>query len=132
MYTGDKNFNHKKGVCADGVLSKPKAGSGPPPEWPQPQGIFSAGKFFDPGKFLSAVHDLYERAVDQNTRNTTTADRDYMLEDQAFSKMLSSRTAVIGDHAYFRVYDLEFVGGSFDSLITEIEPGSRYLRLDCI
>lgn len=125
------NLNHKKGVCADGVASKPKHGSSDSlPEWPQPQDIFKGGKHFDPCKFLFKVRDLYEKVVEQTAKSPDAA-VDYTLEDQAFSQMLASRTIFVDGHAFFHLYDLEFIGGSCESLVSEIE-GRRYLRIDCL
>ncbi|KAF8973794.1 hypothetical protein BDZ97DRAFT_1751761 [Flammula alnicola] len=113
MYTGNKNLNHRKGVCADGVAQKPRPGSESDllPEWPQPQGVFSAGKSFNPAKFLSTVRDLYEKVMDHHAQSPNTA-VEYTLEDEAFSRMIASRTTSIGDHTYFLLYDLEFTGSS--------------------
>jgi hypothetical protein len=136
MYHEDVNLNHKKGVCADGVQSKQKPNSDLLPEWPQPQGIFSKGKKFHPSNFLTTVHTLYEKVMEhqmqpQNAANDDHAN-DYQLEDAAFSRMLHSRTVFVGGHAFFRLYDdLEFEGGSYEALISEID-GHRHLRLDCL
>ncbi|KAF8969037.1 hypothetical protein BDZ97DRAFT_1654345, partial [Flammula alnicola] len=130
MYTGDKNLNHKKNVCADGVAQKPKPRSSDSlPEWPQPQGIFSAGRFFDPSKFLFTVRDLYEKVMDHTQSPGATAD--YMLQDEAFSCMLQSRTTFVDGHAFFLLYDLESVRSSCESLISELD-GRRYIRIDCL
>lgn len=82
-------MNHKKGVCADGIAQKkkPQLSDRPLPGWPQPQGIFSTGKFFDPMKFLFTVRDLYEKVMDHMTRNPGT-EADYLLKDEAFARML--------------------------------------------
>ncbi|KAF8444446.1 hypothetical protein L210DRAFT_3311152, partial [Boletus edulis BED1] len=41
------SLNHKRAYCSDGVRQVSKAGDEVPP-WPQPQGIFTAGKTFHP------------------------------------------------------------------------------------
>ncbi|KAF8173443.1 hypothetical protein BJ912DRAFT_1079230 [Pholiota molesta] len=122
--------NHKRGVCGDGVASKLTNDS---PPWPQPQGIFKDGEFFDPAKFLVTLRDLYERVVDQSMPENggARATVEYSLEDVAFSRMFESRTKTIGGHPSFRLYNLKFLGGSYESLVSEFE-GDRYLRMDCL
>ena len=65
MYPGGSS-NHAKAVCSDGAFqaSRPytkalndvstKAFEEPPP-FPQPDGIFTNGKFFNPAPFMAAV-----------------------------------------------------------------------------
>jgi hypothetical protein len=134
MYPGDKRLNHKKGFCADGVASKLKSGSSATdslPEWPQPQDIFSVGKFFNPSKFLLVIRDLYERVAENETQGRPYTITDYTLEDEAFSRMFQTRITIADGHTYFRLYDLQSVGGSCDSLISELD-GHRVLRIDCL
>ncbi|KAF8447599.1 hypothetical protein L210DRAFT_3326256, partial [Boletus edulis BED1] len=52
MYPGSEgsSLNHKRAYCSDGVRQVSKAGDEVPP-WPQPQGIFTAGKTFHPQVF---------------------------------------------------------------------------------
>lgn len=69
MYPGagtDKSLNHRKGFCSDGIAQIPESESAEDalPDWPQPQGIFSVGKHFNPERFLITVWDLYKRVVD--------------------------------------------------------------------
>jgi hypothetical protein len=89
MYPGEKvnkHLNHKKGFCADGVASKLKPGSSDSlPEWPQPQKIFTLGKYFNSSVFLSMVRDLYERVMENELQSQSSAAADYTLEDEAFS-----------------------------------------------
>ncbi|KAF9235521.1 hypothetical protein BU15DRAFT_51329, partial [Melanogaster broomeanus] len=65
MYPGPEKSitNHRRGVCADGVRSKPKPKSESEelPPWLQPQGIFSGGKMFHSQAFLKTVKQIYER-----------------------------------------------------------------------
>ncbi|KAF8178001.1 hypothetical protein BJ912DRAFT_1146430 [Pholiota molesta] len=114
MYIKSRTINHRRGYCSDGVASKQKPGpeSDPLPEWPQPQDIFTAGKSFDPATFLITVRDLYQKVIDHTVRNPNTA-VEYMLEDEAFSRMLASRTTCIDGHTYFRLYSLDIFGSSF-------------------
>ncbi|KAG2036500.1 hypothetical protein BDR03DRAFT_810790, partial [Suillus americanus] len=90
MYPGAENspLNHKKGYCADGVKQVSKDGGDELPAWPQPQGIFSKGCIFHPHPFLSAVQCIYEHVFMQGP-----GDMD-MLETEAFTKLLVSRTGV--------------------------------------
>ena len=144
---GNKSANHRKGYCADGAPAVYK-GPGLPggqeapanlflPEWPQPQGIFKTGSAFDPPKFLLAVRDLYEKIADHEARDLNPAiPYEYTLEDMAFSKMLRSRTEIIDEHTYFRLYDLTLSSGSaYESLVLNMvfdgHPG-RYLCIDCL
>lgn len=136
MYTGNKDLNHRKGVCADGVAQKLKSGSADIalPDWPQPQGIFSIGRLFNPSMFLFTIRNLYEKVMERTIQSPGDSDAavDYTLEDEAFSRMLASRTKLINNHTFFLLYaDLELVGNSCESLISEIE-GRRYLRIDCL
>ncbi|KAF8191327.1 hypothetical protein BJ912DRAFT_849553, partial [Pholiota molesta] len=91
-YTGDRSLNHRRDFCADGVASKPKPGLDSLPEWPQPSGIFKAGKSFDPTAFLITVRNLYEKTVDhhKSAQNPNAAAIEHTLEDEAFSRMLAS------------------------------------------
>ncbi|KAF8186240.1 hypothetical protein BJ912DRAFT_927161 [Pholiota molesta] len=137
MYPGSRtltHLNHKKGVCSDGVASKLKPGSSDPlPDWPQPEGIFTEGQYFNPSTFLFTVRNLYERVVERTVHGTIPDAVDYSLEDEAFSRMLESRTKVIDDHSFFLLFaNLKFKGTpSCESLISEID-GRRYLRMDCL
>ncbi|KAF9475045.1 hypothetical protein BDN70DRAFT_814702 [Pholiota conissans] len=146
-YTTNKSTNHRKNCCADGVAVTLKPEPTPAddqtvvlphalPVWPQPQGIFSDGKYFNPEQFLLTVRDLYERVVEQRTTSAATGSPsavDFRLEDHAFSQMFTSRTRTVDGHTYFRLYhDLELNGTiTSESLISTIE-GHRYLRIDCL
>lgn len=137
MYFSDKSQNHRKGLCADGVWSKaaPDLGIPTPPDWPQPQDIFSMGKLFNPTTFLCTVRDLYEKIADHTTRNPDIP-FETSLEEQAFLKMVNTRKAVVkNDCTFFQLYEnLQFIPGSgCESLVSELEGHSgRYLRIDCL
>ncbi|KAG1887911.1 uncharacterized protein F5891DRAFT_966573, partial [Suillus fuscotomentosus] len=90
MYPGPENspLNHKKGYCADGVKQSSKAAGEELPPWPQPRGIFSEGRTFHPHVFLSTVQRVYEHVFMQGPGETD------LLETEAFSKLLISRTEV--------------------------------------
>ncbi|KAG2110453.1 hypothetical protein BD769DRAFT_1303856, partial [Suillus cothurnatus] len=89
MYSGPENspLNHK-GYCADGVKQSSKAAGEDLPPWPQPRGIFSDGQTFHPHVFLSTVQRVYEHVFMQGPGETD------LLETEAFSKLLNSRTKV--------------------------------------
>lgn len=137
MYFSDKSQNHRKGVCADGVWSKATLDSRipVPPDWPQPQDIFSTGKLFNPTSFLRTVRDLYEKIADHAARNPETP-FETSLEEQAFLNMVSARKAVVENGCtFFRLYEnLECTPDSgCESLVSELEGHSgRYLRIDCL
>ena len=120
--------NHKKGYCADGVRQKPKAGSTDPalPEWPQPHGIFTNGSHFHPLIFLATVRELYDKVIDR-----AISDQDYSMEDEAFSRMLSSRVRIENGQALFLLFDLENAVGTPPSLFVNVED-RQYLRVDCL
>ncbi|KAG1825378.1 hypothetical protein EV424DRAFT_1320115, partial [Suillus variegatus] len=86
MYPGPENspLNHKKGYCADGVKQSSKAASEELPPWPQPRGIFSEGRMFHPHMFLSTVQHVFMQGPGETD----------LLETEAFSKLLISRTEV--------------------------------------
>ncbi|KAG2738529.1 hypothetical protein P692DRAFT_20758853, partial [Suillus brevipes Sb2] len=90
MYPGPENspLNHKKGYCADGVKQSSKAAGEELPPWPQPRGIFSEGRTFHPHAFLLTVQRVYEHVFMQGPGETD------LLETEAFSKLLISRTKV--------------------------------------
>ncbi|KAF8176924.1 hypothetical protein BJ912DRAFT_930520 [Pholiota molesta] len=146
---GKPEDNHKRGVCADGVASVPKPCEIPEwakygdhadfihPAWPQPEDLFSKGKYFHAAKFLFAVRNLYEKVLETTERSSGAPDQagaDYLsVEDRAFARMLKARTRLMDGHAYFLLYDLELIGGSYESLLSDSETeGLRYLRIDCL
>jgi hypothetical protein len=130
MYPGRSGAleNHKKGYCADGVRQKPKAEPTDLtlPEWPQPHGIFTNGSHFHPLIFLATVRELYDKVIDR-----AISVQDYSMEDEAFSRMLSSRVKIENGQALFLLFDLENAVGTPPSLFVEIED-RKYLRVDCL
>ncbi|KAG0694993.1 hypothetical protein DFH29DRAFT_880333 [Suillus ampliporus] len=105
-YTSHRNspenspLNHKKGYCADGVKQSSKATGEDLPPWPQPRGIFSEGQMFHPHVFLATVQRVYEHVFMQGPGETD------LLETEAFSKLLISRTTVheSDDTVLFRLF----------------------------
>src|SRR5882762_2551298 len=137
MYPGPSGCaeNHKKGYCSYGVKQTGvkitpdgKRKVEDPPEWSQPAGIFSKGTHFDPIKFLSTIHQIYERVIVQH--GTSEAD---IMEYEAFAKELHSRTKILLDGSIlFKLYaDLQ-VSGPFPNRLMVDHDGLKYLRIDCL
>ena len=132
MYPGPTGSldNHKKGYCSDGVRQKAKAESndGALPEWPQPSGIFTNGTHFHPIAFLSKIRQLYDKVVEG-----TISETEYSMEDEAFSRLLSSRIHSWEGKSFFRTYDLEVALDESvpADLLVEID-GVKSLRVDCL
>src|ERR1700678_2827976 len=132
MYTGPTGSldNHKKGYCSDGVRQKPKTESndGALPEWPQPSGIFTNGTNFHPITFLSKIRQIYDKVVEG-----TISEIECSMEDEAFSRLLSSRISVWEGNSFFRTYNLEVaLDESVPSdLLVEID-GVKFLHVDCL
>ena len=77
--------------------------------------------------FLATVWELYDKVIDR-----AISDQDYSMEDEAFSRMLSSRVKIENGQALFLLFDLEnAVVGTPPSLFVEIED-RQYLRVDCL
>ena len=93
------SLNHKKGYCGDGVKQVSKADEVPP--WPQPQGIFTAGKTFHPQAFYVTVQDIYERYCIPGAEPPPIAS----MEAVAFAKLLASRIHTFDNGAIgFRLF----------------------------
>ena len=122
--------NHKKGYCSDGVWQKAKAESndGALPEWSQPSGIFTNGTHFHPITFLSKICQLYDKVVEG-----TISETEYSMEDEAFSRLLSSHIHIWEGKSFFHTYDLEVaLDESVPSdLLVEID-GVKSLQVDCL
>ncbi|KAF7973294.1 hypothetical protein HWV62_15675 [Athelia sp. TMB] len=134
--------NHKKAFCADGIAPKLSGSAsqntdpvqqGRPtlcisPEWPQPQGIFTEGKFFHPSEFLAKLREVYEQVVVDREQGSLE------LENTAFLSLLQRRTITIGgDSIMFKMYDLDIP--NTDTMPSEMlieHEGAKYLRLDCL
>ncbi|KAF8546805.1 hypothetical protein OG21DRAFT_1372090, partial [Imleria badia] len=88
MYPGPEgsSLNHKRAYCSNGVKQVSKAGNEVPP-WPQPEGIFTAGKTFHPHTFYVTVQDIYERYCSPGAEPPPIAS----MEAVAFAKLLASR-----------------------------------------
>lgn len=133
--------NHKKFMCADGVTpalpstqskgqnkdpgAKPTCVS---PEWPQPHGIFTAGKFFHPTEFLIKLREVYEQVVVEREQG------DMVLENEAFISLLKRRTiSTSTGTVLFKMYDLEIPDS--DTMPSEMvveHDGAKCLRMDCL
>jgi len=135
MYPGPTGApeNHKKGFCSDGVRSKPPNNkpSNYFPQWPQPEGVFSAtsnGTTFNPVPFLAAVREMYLKVV------VGGASASEAMEYEAFAEMLHTRTSVRADGAIlFKLYP-EFTVASCPAelVVKEDESGDSYLSVDCL
>ncbi|KAI5997494.1 hypothetical protein EDD15DRAFT_2573122 [Pisolithus albus] len=108
MYPGPEKaaINHKRGVCVDGVRSKPKEDEALP-LWPQPQGVFSGGTTFHVQAFLNTVKAVYDQFIGGYPFDGSNSL--LILEAQAFSAMLKDRTIITGDDegppmALFQLY----------------------------
>jgi hypothetical protein len=116
--------NHKKGYCADGVKQNSK--TQPPAPWPQPQGIFTKGSYFNPIEFLNTLREVYESVVNGGENV------DLSLEHEAFAKMVMARNTVLQNGTVlFKLFDLEMPFTTPDQLLVD-HGGSKYLRLDCL
>ncbi|KAF8124424.1 hypothetical protein EV363DRAFT_1540574 [Boletus edulis] len=131
MYPGSEgsSLNHKRAYCSDGVrqVSFFKAGDEVPP-WPQPQGIFTAGKTFHPQMFYVAVQDVYERYCIPGAESLPFA----AMEAIAFAKLLASRIRMFdGGMVGLRLFaDYELDPKTPTGCIIRPEDGSgEWLRL---
>lgn len=128
MYPGEKGHpgNHKREYCSDGA---PISVSGTRIPFPQPDGIFLKGNSFDMVPFLTAVQDLYQRAVVESV-----AREDLSIETEAFASMLMDRTEQGQDGVVvFRLFEGIAVKGA-DSVSKYISTTGeqRYLKIGCL
>ncbi|KAF8423457.1 hypothetical protein L210DRAFT_3570273 [Boletus edulis BED1] len=129
MYPGSEgsSLNHKRAYCSDGVRQVSKAGDEVPP-WPQPQGIFTAGKTFHPQVFYVTVQDIYERYCIPGAESLPFA----TMEAIAFAKLLASRIRMFdGGMVGLRLFaDYELDPKTPTGCIIRPEDGSgEWLRL---
>ncbi|TFY82217.1 hypothetical protein EWM64_g1796 [Hericium alpestre] len=97
--------NHRRDCCSDGACSNLNVPDKPPP-WPQPEGIFEAGKMFHVMPFFAAVRTLYETLVLRGEHISTLA-----LEYEAFGAFLRGRLINAEGVCLFPLYDkLTLVG----------------------
>ena len=73
--------------------------------------------------FLATVRELYDKVIDR-----AISDQDYSMEDEAFSRMLSSRLKIDYGQTLFLLFDLENAVGTPPSLFVKIED-RQYLRV---
>lgn len=133
MYPGPtkSTTNHRRGVCADGVKSKPAAESPNLPPWPQPTGIFSDGESFHAHAFLKKVQEVYGMVTTANADGTNLL----LVEAQAFLLMLSERTVILTDAdsrpttALFKIYAGFQVDGSVPADRIVQHDGAECLRV---
>jgi len=141
MYPGPSGSaqNHKRGYCSDGVKqtlkSSPQNQDPPqtnapathaPPDWPQPESIFTSGTQFDPLRFLAKIREMYVKVVVEK------ASGEFLMEHEAFAALLARRTVVLPDGLIlFKLFDLECSGSTPDNLFV-VREESKYLRIDCL
>ena len=141
MYPGPTGAaeNHKRGYCSDGARQTLKHSSqnqDPPkpnqplshtmPAWPQPQGIFTDGIYFNPVGFLTTLREVYEKVVIDKVSGEAA------MEHEAFAGLLFARTLMARDGSMlFKLYDLDCPSSTPEGLL-EVHNGMKYLRLDCL
>jgi len=138
MYPGPSGAaeNHKRSHCSDGVkhtIEQSKQNQDPgqlsasPPEWPQPQGIFTSGTHFHPLVFLDKIQEMYEKVVIEKVSGD-----DLLMEHDAFARLLTRRTVVLDDQSVlFKIFDLACPPSTAEALIV-VHDGNSYLRLECL
>ncbi|KAJ7079416.1 hypothetical protein B0H15DRAFT_914092 [Mycena belliarum] len=130
MYPGPNKSpeNHKKGYCTDGFKQKSIGEEFAP--WPQPTGLFTTGTEFHPIPFLTAIRDVYEKAVME-------ADSNISLEQEAFLSMLKNEGRVVTSTSgavlfkLFSGYNIPPDDLTPSTLFTELN-GCKYLRIDAL
>ena len=96
------------------------------PAWPQPQGIFTDGIYFNPVGFLTTLREVYEKVVIDKVSGEAA------MEHEAFAGLLFARTLMAGDGSMlFKLYDLDCPPSMPEGLL-EVRDGMKYLRLDCL
>ncbi|KAH0835772.1 hypothetical protein J3R83DRAFT_9614, partial [Lanmaoa asiatica] len=122
------SLNHKRAYCSDGVRQVSKVDEEVPP-WPQPQGVFTAGKTFHPQVFYVMLQDIYERYCIPGAEPPPIA----TMEAVAFAKLLASRICTLdGGVIGFRLFaDYELDPKTPTGYVIHPEDGSstEYLRL---
>ena len=83
---------------------------------------------FHPITFLLKIHQLYDKVVEG-----TISETEYSMEDEAFSRLLSSCIHIWEGKSFFCTYDLEVaLDESVPSdLLVEID-GVKSLQVDCL
>jgi hypothetical protein len=96
------------------------------PAWPQPQGIFTDGIYFNPVVFLTTLREVYEKVVIDKVSGEAA------MEHEAIAGLLFARTLMAGDGSMlFKLYDLDCPPSTPEGLL-EVRDGMKYLRLDCL
>src|SRR5712675_2431249 len=126
MYPGGSE-DHKRGYCADGARQVKRKGGDDIPDWPRPRGIYVKGTDFHPVEFLKTLQDVYKKVAVREERSA-----DYLVECEAFWKVLQKRTTINEDSSVlFELYDLNISPSTPDSLVV-LHNGHQHLRLNCL
>lgn len=129
MYPGPVNSpeNHNKGYCSDGAKQL-SAKFTDVPEYPQPEGIFSQGKQFDPIVFLKTIREFYEKVVVEKV-----AQESLTVEDVAFGRMVNTRVIVCNDGAVlFKLYPYLTCPPSTPKALLVMHDEVQCLRVDAL
>lgn len=134
--------NHKKGCCSDGAMQllkdneqnrdppKPEDDTSTPrsfapPDWPQPQGIFTDGNKFHPYVFLEKINEMYEKVV------VDREGADFSLEHASFAALLTRRTVIRGGAVLFKLFTTRSVPAVPDALIVVID-NNKHIQIDSL
>ena len=128
MYPGleGSSLNHRRAYCSDGVRRVSKVNEVPP--WPQPHGVFTAGKMFHPQAFYVTLQDTYECYCMPSAEPTPTP----TMETVAFVRLLASRIRTFNNNVIgFRLFpDYKLDAKTPSSYIFRPEDDSgEWLRL---
>lgn len=137
MYPGETGCseNHGRGYCSDGVkvslqrspqsndsaTAPGSSGLSTIPEWPQPQGIFTAGKTFSCHKFKEHLQEIYQQIVINSEDTLNVAPN---LEHEVFIKLIQCCIIIVGNASLFKL--LEGYTLIDKTLIVE-EGGLKYI-----
>lgn len=120
--------NHKKLHCDDGARARDV--TDPPPDWPQPAGVFSAGTFFHPLIFLKTIWQYHNELQEHGEDGLS-------MEMRAFMKMVDRRKLEVqssqtGKATFlFQLFPYLTSSPPLPELVEE-HNGLRYLRVDCL
>ena len=96
------------------------------PAWPQPQGIFMDGIYFNPIGFLTTLREVYKKVVIDKVSGEAA------MEHEVFTGLLFACTLMPKDGSMlFKIYDLDCPPSMPEGLL-EVCNGMTYLRLDCL
>lgn len=120
--------NHKRDYCNDGVRPTLKNSSDSLPPWPQPDGIFTRGAYFNPVAFLATLKTLCERL------HTIGNDINMLeIEYQKLWTMFRARTIVREDDGVvlFRLFDFLTLSPHILELVV-LHGKNQYLKILCL